>query len=69
MFDVNPKLIGLRINDIEVLDYERLEGFLHDNVVDIGIVCTNKTAHRRLSTSFAKEASEESGTLRRQTFI
>ena len=25
MFDVNPKLIGLRINDIEVLDYEVLD--------------------------------------------
>lgn len=42
MFDVNPKLIGLRINDIEVLDYERLEEFMSDNSVDIGIVCTNK---------------------------
>lgn len=42
MFDVNPKLIGLRINDIEVLDYERLEEFMQDNSVDIGIVCTNK---------------------------
>lgn len=42
MFDVNPRLIGLRINDIEVLDYEELEGFLRENPVDIGIVCTNK---------------------------
>ncbi len=42
MFDVNPKLIGLRINDIEVLDYEKLDGFMKDNSVDIGIVCTNK---------------------------
>lgn len=42
MFDVNPKLIGLRINDIEVLDYEYLEEFLKNNKVDIGIVCTNK---------------------------
>ncbi len=42
MFDVNPKLIGLRINDIEVLDYEYLEEFVKNNKVDIGIVCTNK---------------------------
>ena len=42
MFDVNPKLIGLRINDIEVLDYEQLDGFLRKNPIDIGIVCTNK---------------------------
>ena len=42
MFDVNPKLIGLRINDIEVLDYESLEDFLKEHTVDIGIICTNK---------------------------
>lgn len=44
MFDVNPKLIGLRINDIEVLDSERLEDFMKENTVDIGIVCTNKAS-------------------------
>lgn len=42
MFDVNPKLIGLRINDIEVLDYEHLDNFLKANAIDIGIICTNK---------------------------
>ncbi|MEL7657491.1 MAG: redox-sensing transcriptional repressor Rex, partial [Bacillota bacterium] len=42
MFDVNPRLIGLRINDIEVLDYESLEDFLKKNTIDIGIICTNK---------------------------
>jgi redox-sensing transcriptional repressor len=44
MFDVNPRLIGLRINDIEVLDYEKLEEYLRNNSVDIGIVCTNKSS-------------------------
>ena len=42
MFDVNPRLIGLRINDIEVFDYDWLENFLKENPVDIGIICTNK---------------------------
>lgn len=42
MFEVNPKLIGLRINDIEVLDYEVLEDYLKENPIDIGIICTNK---------------------------
>ncbi|MBR0598061.1 redox-sensing transcriptional repressor Rex [Sinanaerobacter chloroacetimidivorans] len=42
MFDVNPKLIGLRINDIEVLDYEMLDEFMKNNTIDIGIICTNK---------------------------
>lgn len=42
MFDVNPRLIGLRINDIEVLDYDHLEDYLKENSIDIGIVSTNK---------------------------
>lgn len=42
MFDVNPKVIGLRINDIEVLDYENLEEFMKNHAIDIGIICTNK---------------------------
>jgi AT-rich DNA-binding protein len=42
MFDVNPKIIGLKINDIEVLDYEVLENYLVNNSIDIGIICTNK---------------------------
>jgi redox-sensing transcriptional repressor len=44
MFDVNPKLIGLRINDIEVMDYEKLDDFLRENSVDIGIVSTTKSS-------------------------
>ncbi|MDD2190051.1 MAG: redox-sensing transcriptional repressor Rex [Eubacteriales bacterium] len=44
MFDVNPKLIGLRINDIEVLDYEDLDEYLKNNQTDIGIVCTNMSS-------------------------
>lgn len=42
MFDVNPKLIGLRINDIEVLDFEVLEDYLKEHNIDIGIICTTK---------------------------
>ena len=44
MFDVNPKIIGLRINDIEVMDSENLLDFLNSNHVDIGIITTDKAA-------------------------
>ena len=44
MFDVNPKLIGVRINDIEVFDYDMLDEYLKDKDIDIGIVCTNKAS-------------------------
>ena len=42
LFDVNPKLIGLRINDIEVLDLHDIDEFLQHNQIDIGIITTNK---------------------------
>jgi len=42
IFDVNPKLIGISINGIEVQDYENLEAFLEKNHTDIGIICTTK---------------------------
>ncbi len=42
LFEVNPKLIGLKINDINVLDYENLVEYIEDNKIDIGIICTTK---------------------------
>jgi redox-sensing transcriptional repressor len=42
LFDVNPRLIGLKINDIEVMDYENLVEYVEENSIDIGIICTTK---------------------------
>ena len=42
LFDVNPRLIGLKINDIEVMDYENLVEYVEENNIDIGIICTTK---------------------------
>lgn len=39
IFDANPKLIGMRIKDIEISDIDNLEGFLKDNKINIGIIC------------------------------
>ena len=44
MFDINPKIIGLKINDIEVMDCDLLVDFLKENHVDIGIITTDKAA-------------------------
>ena len=47
LFDVNPKLIGLRLRDIEILDVDTLPDFLHQHKVDIGIMCIpRKTAQQ-----------------------
>ncbi len=42
LFDVNPRLIGLKINDIEVMDYENIVEYVEENNIDIGIICTTK---------------------------
>lgn len=42
IFEVNPRLIGLKINDIEVLDYENIVEYIEEHKIDIGIICTTK---------------------------
>ncbi|NLN48594.1 MAG: redox-sensing transcriptional repressor Rex [Clostridiales bacterium] len=40
IFDTNPKIIGLSIKEIKVYDVEKLEDFVRENAIDIGIICT-----------------------------
>ncbi|MHC1722151.1 MAG: redox-sensing transcriptional repressor Rex [Aminipila sp.] len=42
LFEVNPKLVGIKINDINVRDYEELVPYIEENSIDIGIICTTK---------------------------
>ncbi len=39
IFDANPKLIGLRIRDVEIQDIDQLSNFLKNNYIDIGVIC------------------------------
>ena len=39
IFDANPKLIGMRIRDIEIQDIDNLRNYLLGNSVDIAIIC------------------------------
>lgn len=39
IFDVNPKLIGLKIRDVEIKDIDYLEETLKKDNIDIGIIC------------------------------
>ena len=39
IFDINPKLVGIKISDIEIEDIDTLENFLKDNSIDIGVIC------------------------------
>ncbi len=42
IFDINPKLIGLKIREVPILDIDELEGFIGENQIDIGIICVPK---------------------------
>lgn len=39
IFEKNPKLVGLRIRDIEVKDIDELSQFLEHHNIDIGVIC------------------------------
>ena len=54
MFDINPKIIGLRINDIEVMDCDYLVDFLNENHVDIGIITTDKAAAQSVANKLGE---------------
>ncbi len=42
IFDTNPALIGKKINDIEIMDFSRIEEFLKDIDVHIGTITVPK---------------------------
>lgn len=54
MFDINPKIIGLRINDVVVQDSENLLDFLKTHQVDIGIITTEKEAAQGIADKFVE---------------
>ncbi|AND85882.1 redox-sensing transcriptional repressor Rex [Clostridium tyrobutyricum] len=47
IFDINPKLVGIRIQDIEIKDIDYLTDYLKQNPIDIGILCVpNNSAQK-----------------------
>ncbi len=49
IFEVDPKLIGMKINDVEIMDYENIVEFVEDNEIDIGIICTTKNVAQEVA--------------------
>ena len=42
LFDVNPRLIGMSIRGIDVMDLDSMEDFITSKAVHIGAICTPK---------------------------
>ena len=49
LFDANPRMIGLKIRDFEILDSEDIEEFIKENDVDIAIMCSPKKGSQELA--------------------
>lgn len=54
LFDKNPKLIGLKIRDIEIRDVDELEEFVEENNVEIGIITTPKENAQDIADVYVK---------------
>lgn len=48
IFDINPKLSGLKIRDVEIQDIDYLEEFLNNNIVDIAIICVPQRSAQKI---------------------
>lgn len=48
LFDANPRMIGLKIRDFEVLDSENIEEFVKENDIDIAMLCIPKNGAQNI---------------------
>lgn len=55
LFDINPKLIGMTIRGIPVLDVDELKDFISDHNIDIVIICTPKEFAQKIANGFNKD--------------
>ena len=54
IFDANPKLVGMRIRDVEIKDIDTLAEFLQDNNIDIGIICVPRINAQKVCDMLVK---------------
>ncbi|MGL5675134.1 MAG: redox-sensing transcriptional repressor Rex [Cellulosilyticaceae bacterium] len=53
LFDVNPRLVGMSIRGIEVLDIDKMETFVKEHKVDIAILTMPKTRVKETAENLA----------------
>lgn len=54
IFDINPKLIGLKIRDVEIMDIDYLDEFSQKNNLDIGIICVPRNNAQKVCDVLVK---------------
>lgn len=49
LFDANPRMIGLKLRDFEIMDSDNLEEFIEDNEIEIAIICIPKNGAQEVT--------------------
>ena len=44
LFDLNPRLVGIRIGTVNIMDIDEMEDFIKRENINVGIICTPKEA-------------------------
>ena len=54
IFDVNPKLIGMKIKDVEIRDIDEMKPILESEKIDIGIICVPRKNAQNVADELIK---------------
>ena len=54
IFDANPKLIGMKIRDVEIMDIDEMSSVLNAHKIDIGIICVPRKNAQNVADGLIK---------------
>ncbi|MFZ7120576.1 MAG: redox-sensing transcriptional repressor Rex [Eubacteriaceae bacterium] len=54
MFDVNPRLVGITIRDVKILDIMDLEEYVKEHEITIGIICVPKEKSQDIADTLVR---------------
>lgn len=54
IFDANPKLIGMKIRDVEIVDIDEMKLILETEKIDIGIICVPRKNAQSVADNLIK---------------
>ena len=69
LFDVNPKLIGISVRGVKVLDTDELENFIKTHGIKIAALTIRRIRHLRSQRRWQNGELKDSGILHRSIFI
>lgn len=58
LFDINPKLFGIKIRDIEIFDMDDIGSFIEENQIDIAMICTSKDSAQSIADKLIEAGIE-----------